>query len=88
LKSWDTSASPEPNVLIHCLNIVLLYLLIRKVGGSATVASITDLIFMIHLVNTGAISWFADRKTICEPPSRNMPPKGTKPGRASQTIEE
>ncbi|MEW6352006.1 MAG: tetratricopeptide repeat protein [Thermodesulfobacteriota bacterium] len=64
------SGVPQPwwthliNVLIHCLNGVLVYILIRKVGGTTGVASLAALIFLVHPIQTGAILWFAGRKTV------------------------
>ncbi len=52
------------NVLIHCLNGLLVYLLVRKIGDSEAVAWIAALIFLIHPVNSGTVLWFAGRKTV------------------------
>jgi tetratricopeptide (TPR) repeat protein len=52
------------NVLFHCLNGVLAYLLIRLVGGSPLCAGVCAFLFLAHPLQVASVLWFAQRKTV------------------------
>jgi protein O-mannosyl-transferase len=52
------------NVLIHCLNGILVFWLFRTLRMSELVTGVAAFIFLVHPVQVYAISWFAERKTL------------------------
>ncbi|MFH0895198.1 MAG: tetratricopeptide repeat protein [Bacteroidota bacterium] len=52
------------NILIHLLNVYLVFLLIKKLSKSDTVAFITALFFGIHPMHVESIAWIAERKDV------------------------
>jgi hypothetical protein len=50
------------NYLLHLLNVVLVYLLVRQVTGNSTVSFITTLVFAIHPVQVETVAWVSSRK--------------------------
>ncbi|MEW6530844.1 MAG: tetratricopeptide repeat protein [Thermodesulfobacteriota bacterium] len=52
------------NLLCHCLNGVLLYLLLSRLGFSVITAFVAASIFLLHPIQVPVIMWFAERKTV------------------------
>jgi len=50
------------NLLIHCLNGILVFRVLRVVRVSPGVAAFAALIFLIHPLQTSSVLWFAQRK--------------------------
>ena len=52
------------NLLLHCGNVVLVLLLLRRLGGNLFVAGVTAALFAIHPLQTEAVLWAAGRKDV------------------------
>ncbi|HET6722736.1 MAG TPA: tetratricopeptide repeat protein [Chitinophagaceae bacterium] len=52
------------NLLIHLLNIVLVYLLIQKISGRKEVAAIAALFFAIHPMHVESVAWISELKDV------------------------
>ncbi|MBI4962229.1 MAG: tetratricopeptide repeat protein [Desulfomonile tiedjei] len=69
-KALIGSSTPSPwatlfiNVLFHCLNGVLVFALLRRVGGTDGVALLGAAIFLIHPIQVSSVLWFAQRKGV------------------------
>lgn len=50
------------NVLIHCVNGVLVFLFLRQRSGAFHIAFIAALIFLLHPLQVQSVLWFAQRK--------------------------
>ncbi|PIR53310.1 hypothetical protein COU76_01625, partial [Candidatus Peregrinibacteria bacterium CG10_big_fil_rev_8_21_14_0_10_49_10] len=61
-------ANPLPyhatNIVLHSLNALLVYLLIRHWTNRKSVACLAALLFAVHPVNAEAVSWIAGRKDL------------------------
>jgi tetratricopeptide (TPR) repeat protein len=69
LLEWNLgNGSPAPyhltSIILHLINIVLVYYLIAGLSGSTNTALIVTLIFAIHPVNAETVSWISARKDI------------------------
>ena len=66
LWGMEPSVMHLENVLLHCANSLLVFLLARKVNGGATgrfplIPMLAALLFALHPVNVEAVSWLAGR---------------------------
>lgn len=52
------------NLLLHLLNMLLVFRLIRGLSGDATTALIVTVLFGIHPLNTETVSWISARKDL------------------------
>ncbi|MFQ5736910.1 MAG: glycosyltransferase family 39 protein [Thermodesulfobacteriota bacterium] len=52
------------NVILHGLNSMLAYALIRKVTGNARSSFLAALIFAVHPLNVENVAWVSERKTL------------------------
>ncbi|HTY21525.1 MAG TPA: tetratricopeptide repeat protein [Desulfomonilaceae bacterium] len=52
------------NLIIHCINGLILFYLVRAVGASAAVSAITMFIFLVHPMQVASILWPIQRKTV------------------------
>jgi protein O-mannosyl-transferase len=52
------------NLIFHSLNGVLLFFLVRAVGGNLTVCALTMFIFLLHPVQVSPLLWSIQRKTV------------------------
>ncbi|VAX10390.1 hypothetical protein MNBD_GAMMA26-169 [hydrothermal vent metagenome] len=52
------------NVLLHGINGFLLYLLVRLITVSRSIAVIVTLLFISHPINVENVAWVAERKTL------------------------
>lgn len=50
------------NLILHCANGILVFLLVRKLGADQALAFIAALIFLIHPLQVSSVVWFAQRK--------------------------
>jgi protein O-mannosyl-transferase len=69
LDKWFVGATePSPwftllvNLLVHCLNGVLVFILLRAIGASPYVAILAAAIFLIHPLQVSSVLWFPQRK--------------------------
>ena len=60
----SAEAQRVANILIHCLNALLVLLLIKKLTGSHHVANLTALLFAIHPMHVESVSWIATRSNL------------------------
>lgn len=52
------------NLLLHCLNGILVYWLMRHLSADPVIAILTTTIFLIHPIQVSSILWFAQRKGV------------------------
>lgn len=52
------------NIILHIINVGLVYLLIRTLGFSETVALVSSLIFAFHPMRVESVAWVTERKDV------------------------
>jgi protein O-mannosyl-transferase len=52
------------NILLHCLNTLLVILFIKKLTGNNLAANLTALLFAIHPMHVESVSWIATRSNL------------------------
>ncbi len=52
------------NVLLHALNVALLFQLFRKATGSLSRSAIVAALFAVHPLNVECVAWIAERKSL------------------------
>ncbi len=52
------------NLLLHCANVVLVLLIIRRLTANLLIAGVTSAFFAIHPIQTEAVLWAASRKDL------------------------
>ncbi|HET6769619.1 MAG TPA: tetratricopeptide repeat protein [Chitinophagaceae bacterium] len=52
------------NLLIHLLNVLLVYLLIQKLAGRKEIAAVTALFFAIHPMHVESVAWISELKDV------------------------
>ena len=52
------------NLLLHCANVILVLLIIRRLSGNLFIASVTAALFAIHPIQTEVVLWAAARKDL------------------------
>jgi protein O-mannosyl-transferase len=52
------------NIVLHGLNVVLLFLLLRKASGSLWRSAVVAALFAIHPSNVESVAWIAERKSL------------------------
>lgn len=52
------------NLILHLINVVLVYILIKKLNKRTEVALITALLFGMHLMHVEAVAWITSRKDL------------------------
>ncbi|NOS66822.1 MAG: hypothetical protein HOO67_00410 [Candidatus Peribacteraceae bacterium] len=52
------------NLLLHCANVVLVLLILRRLSGSLFIAGFAAALFAIHPIQTEAVLWAASRKDL------------------------
>lgn len=62
IQGFDPASFHRTNLLLHLINIGLLYLLACKITKNHLAAGITTLLFAIHPVHVESVAWIAERK--------------------------
>jgi protein O-mannosyl-transferase len=52
------------NILLHCLNIFLVLILVRKLSGSHFIGALTALVFAVHPMNVESVTWLSARSNL------------------------
>ncbi|MGB9233790.1 MAG: tetratricopeptide repeat protein [Terriglobales bacterium] len=52
------------NLLLHAINAVLLFLLLRKATGSTLASFVAGALFALHPANVESVAWAAERKNV------------------------
>ena len=52
------------NILLHALNVVLLFLLLNRATGHAFRSAAVAALFALHPLNVESVAWVAERKTV------------------------
>ena len=60
----DARVTRSINLVIHCINGILLFYLMRGVGASSAVCVVTMFIFLVHPMQVASILWEVQRKTV------------------------
>ncbi len=63
---YSKSMQPQRimNIMIHCINIVLVLLVIKKLTGNVTIGALTALFFAIHPMHVESVSWISTRSNL------------------------
>jgi hypothetical protein len=61
-------ANPKPyhiiNILLHLLNVVLVFLVVAKLAGKKEAGVIVSLFFAVHPLHVESVAWIAERKDV------------------------
>lgn len=60
----DAAPFHRMNLLLHLLNVLLVFLLARQLSGSALVGTVAALLFGIHPMHLEAVAWATSRKDV------------------------
>ena len=60
----DAAPFHRMNLLLHLLNVLLVFLLARRLSGSALVGGLVALLFGIHPMHLEAVAWATSRKDV------------------------
>ena len=60
----DPSGFHTTSILIHVLNVVLVFFLIKRLSGKSITAFISALLFGIHPMHVESVAWVAERKDV------------------------
>jgi len=52
------------NLLLHCINVVLLYLLLKVATGKPGRSLLVAALFALHPINVESVAWIAERKNL------------------------
>ena len=52
------------NILLHAINVVLLWILIRRMTGLFWPAVVVAMLFAVHPLNAESVAWIAERKNV------------------------
>ena len=52
------------NIFLHVCNGLLIFAVVRLIGGGALLAALTMTVFLLHPVQAQSVLWFAQRKTL------------------------
>ena len=52
------------NILLHLLNVLFVFLLLKKLFGKNEIAIIAALLFAIHPINVESVAWVSERKNL------------------------
>ncbi|HKS76551.1 MAG TPA: hypothetical protein VJQ82_25280, partial [Terriglobales bacterium] len=64
LSGLQSGAHHMTNVVIHVLNVVLLFLLLLQATGSITRSLLVAALFAVHPINVESVAWVAERKNV------------------------
>jgi tetratricopeptide (TPR) repeat protein len=60
----DPSGYHTTNLILHAINIVLVYVLTHRMFNRSFIAALTGLLFAIHPLNAEAVAWISSRKDL------------------------
>ncbi len=60
----DTRGYHITNLLLHCLNVILVYRFVKLLTGRFETAAITAAFFGIHPMHVESVSWISERKDV------------------------
>ncbi len=60
----DAAGHHFTNVLLHTLNVVLLFLLLARATGRALCSAAAAALFALHPLNVESVAWVAERKAV------------------------
>lgn len=60
----DPKAYHVTNLIFHCLNVILVFQLIKLITGRIETATIVALFFGIHPMHVESVSWISERKDV------------------------
>ena len=60
----EATAHRAVNLVLHLLNALLVYVLIRRLNGSRPIALAAALLFGLHPMNVSVVAWVAERKEL------------------------
>ncbi len=69
-KYFTGATAPSPavtasiNLVIHCINGILLLMLLRVLGAGEAFCGIAVFLFLLHPIQVESVIWFAQRKTV------------------------
>jgi len=63
---WGNNATGYhlTNILLHLINIILVFLLTRKLGQNNTVGFVSALLFSVHPMHVESVAWISERKDV------------------------
>jgi protein O-mannosyl-transferase len=64
LYGMDAAGHHLSSLLLHALNVILLFLLLGKVTGSPLRSAVVAAIFALHPLNVESVAWIAERKNV------------------------
>lgn len=64
LSGLQSGAHHLTNVVIHVLNVVLLFLLLLQATGSTARSLLVAALFAVHPINVESVAWVAERKNV------------------------
>ncbi len=68
LSGLDPAALHRTNLLLHLVNIVLVYTCLRRLTGRTRPAFLATLLFAVHPVHVESVAWIAGRKDLLSTP--------------------
>ncbi len=60
----DPARHHDVNLLLHVLNVVLLFWVLERATGYAGRSAVVAALFAVHPINVEAVAWIAERKTL------------------------
>jgi hypothetical protein len=60
----DSARHHEVNLLLHVLNVVLLFWILERATGYAGRSAAVAALFAVHPINVESVAWIAERKTL------------------------
>jgi Tfp pilus assembly protein PilF len=60
----SVQAQRTVNILLHCINILLVILVLKKLTGNIFVSSFTALLFAIHPMHVESVTWISTRSNL------------------------
>jgi len=60
----DPAGHHDVNLLLHLLNVVLLFWVLKRATGYAGRSAVVAALFAVHPINVESVAWIAERKTL------------------------
>ena len=64
LFALDAGKHHETNLLLHVVNVILLFWVLRRATGSARRSAMVAALFALHPINVESVAWIAERKNL------------------------